>query len=443
MAPLHGWKPAAYAEAPPHVSAVLSGVMAKMGIFGLFRLSGWLPSPPPWCGWLLLTLGLAGALYGVTVAIGQTDLKRALAFSSVEHIGIIAMGLGLALVGRSLRSETPMWADIATLGAGSALLHAWMHAVVKPLLFLLSAVATDLGGTRDTTKLGGLATQAPRAATLFGLGSMAAAGLPPLSGFLSEWLLFLGLARVAQLPGGTPAVDTMWVLATLAIAGLALAGALGLAFFVQTFGLTWLGTPRHTLAPYTHPPALLRPLYVLAAFAMALGLCTWLLVPMLDPLLQDWASTTELTLAIAPLFWPSVMGAGVYAVTALLAWVVLRRMRDNGVVYGPTWDCGYAEPTPRIQYTSVSFSQWPVSLLSFFLLPRESLPSTHTQADRPFSRPAPFARVIVDVPLERMLVPAMRQLASWSARLRVLQSGRTQAYFLYMLITLIALLAWR
>lgn len=443
VAPLHGWKPAAYAEAPSHVSAVLSGVMAKMGIYGLFRLSSWLPDPPAWCGWLLLVLGLLGALYGVMAAIGQTDLKRALAFSSVEHIGIIAMGLGLAMAGRSLRETAPGWADIAALGAGSALLHAWMHAVVKPLLFLVAGLAAAVGGTRDTNRLGGLAKVAPRAAGLFGLASVAAAGLPPLSGFISEWLLFLGLSRLALLPGGTPGMDAVWVLATLAMAALALCGALGVLFFVQLLGLTWLGQARHPLSQIPESAAVLRPLYVLATLMVALGLGTWLLLPLVDPLLAQWSATTELTLAAAPLFWPSVICLAVYALAAALGWFVLRRVRLNGVVTGITWDCGYAEPGPRMQYTPTSFSQWPVTLLHFLLLPRETLPSTHTQTDRPFSRPAPFARVIVDVPLERGLLPLLRRLATWSARLRVLQSGRTQAYFLYMLITLIALLAWR
>lgn len=452
LVPLHIWLPAAHANAPSHVSALLSGVMLKMGVFGLCRLAMWLPGLPASAGWLLVGIGLVSAFYAIAMVIAQTDLKRALAYSSIENVGLIAVGLGLALVARAQRDLAPAWAVAAALGLAGALLHVWVHAAIKPLLFFGAGTVIHATGSRDMKRLGGLARHMPRAATLFGVGALAITGLPPLGAFASEALIYIGWLRVgqavpaAEVAGAAAAnSDAVWVLSTLVVAAMALVGALALAAFVQVFGLTWLGTARSPSADRAREPApgLIAPMVVCAAAALLLGVAPWALVPLLDPVLALWSGTSELSLAAAPLAWLGGVAALVWLVVAAVAAVALRQVKAMGSAADETWACGYAEPTPRMQYAVESFAQWPVSLLGFLVLPRQTAPSLHTQPERPFVRPGPFSRLVVDVPLDRLILPAFRRLASASARLRVLQSGRTQAYFLYMIITLIALILWR
>lgn len=444
LVPLHIWLPGAHATAPSHVSALLSGVMLNMGILGLFRLSTWLPDAPTWTAWLLVMLGLLSALYAVALALAQQDLKRALAYSSVENLGLVAVGLGLALVARQSRETLAHWELVATLGLGAALLHMWVHSTVKTLLFLGAGAVVHATGTRDTTRLGGLAKQMPQAATLFGLGALALTGLPPLGAFVSEAMLLLGWLRLGDQPHA-PGNDTTWVLATLVLATLTLIAALAVALFVQLFGLVWLGEPRTSQATHLHEPPLsmLLPMRICAFLALILGVAPLLVAPLLDPVLQTWAGSNQLLLAMTPVVWLGALSLAVWLLLALVTWLTWRRIRRNMAVMQPTWDCGYAQPTPRMQYTTLSFSQWPVTLLRFLILPRLVTPSLHTHADRPFARPGPFTRVAADPLLDRLLLPVFSRIAQFSLRLRVLQSGRTQAYFLYMIVTLIALLLWR
>ena len=186
--PLHVWLPGAHANAPSHVSAVLSGVLLKMGIYGVVRVCGVLPDPPLWWGGALLGVGAVSGVLGIALALAQQDLKRLLAYSSIENVGIIVIGVGLACVGRSLGR-----ADLVLLGLGGALFHVLNHALFKPLLFLVAGSVLHATGSRRISSLGGLARTMPYTFVLFTFGAVAICGLPPLNGFASEWLLYLGL----------------------------------------------------------------------------------------------------------------------------------------------------------------------------------------------------------------------------------------------------------
>jgi hydrogenase-4 component B len=232
MFPLHIWLPSAHANAPSHVSAVLSGVAIKAGIYGLVRFSGWLP-PPAGAGWVVAALGVASAVLGVAFALGQHDLKRLLAYHSVENIGIILIGLGFALVARAQGNAA--WGLLALAGA---LLHVWNHGLFKSLLFLGSGSVVHATGTREMSLLGGLWRAMPWTAGLFMLGAVAISGLPPLNGFISEWLVFLGLFDAVNSPGSV-------ALATIpALVLLGMTGALALACFTKVCGIVFLGQPR-------------------------------------------------------------------------------------------------------------------------------------------------------------------------------------------------------
>ena len=187
MMPLHFWLPSAHANAPSHVSAMLSGIVLKMGIYGLLRMLSLLPSPLPIWGGLILFLGVVSGLLGVVFAIGQHDLKRLLAYHSVENIGIILMGLGLAMLGRC--AHRPEW---VVLGLAGCLLHVWNHSLFKSLLFLCAGSVVHGAHTREIDRLGGLAKVMPWTAGLFVVGAVAICGLPPLNGFVSELLVYMG-----------------------------------------------------------------------------------------------------------------------------------------------------------------------------------------------------------------------------------------------------------
>ena len=235
--PLHVWLPEAHPAAPSHVSAVMSGVMLKTGIYGLLRVLTVLGPPPAWWGWLLVGIGVVSGVLGVVFALAQRDLKRILAYSSVENIGLVALGAGLGVLG--LAFDLPV---MAALGFAGALLHVLNHAIFKGLLFLGAGAVLHATGTRDIEHLGGLLRRMPSTAQAFLVGSAAISGLPPFNGFVSELLILLAaLAGVSERAGGVA------VPSTVAVAALGLVGGLAAACFARVFGVVFLGAPRRTL----------------------------------------------------------------------------------------------------------------------------------------------------------------------------------------------------
>ncbi len=262
MMPLHFWLPGAHANAPSHVSAVLSGVMLKMGIYGLVRMTSLLPAPPRLWGGILLVSGAASGILGVAFALAQHDVKRLLAYHSVENIGIILMGLGLAMLGKSL--ERPDW---ILLGMAACLLHTWNHSFFKSLLFFGAGSVLTGTRTRAIDRLGGLAKRMPWTAAFFLAGAVAICGLPPMNGFISEFFLYVGLFRTFAVPGSG---------ASMAIAAapvLAMIGALAVACFVKVYGVAFLGSGRSRGADMAveSPESMLIPMAALAALCLAIG----------------------------------------------------------------------------------------------------------------------------------------------------------------------------
>jgi hydrogenase-4 component B len=435
LVPLHVWLPGAHASAPSHVSAILSGVLLKVGVYGLVRVTSLVPAPPPWWGGLLLALGTVSGILGVAYALGQHDLKRLLAYHSIENIGIIVMGLGLALLGRSLGQR-----DWLVLGMGAALLHVWNHALFKSLLFLSAGSVVHATHTRDLDRLGGLARPMPWTALAFLVGAVAICGLPPLNGLVSELLLYLGLFRTLG-AGDSPA----WATAALAAPALALIGALALACFVKAYGAAFLGLPRSpdTKGAHESGPLMLAPLAVLAGLCFLIGLAPALVAPLLQQGIAAWAPAEAAGAPgladLAPLGWVSAVGGLLAAFLAGGAAVLAWRLRQGGVASGPTWDCGYAAPSPRMQYTASSFAERLVGLLAGVLRPRVEAPR-----DLPlFPREAHFHSEVPDAVLEEAVLPAFRGAAWLLAGVRFLQRGGIQVYLLYVFACLLALLLWR
>lgn len=431
--PLHVWLPSAHAIAPSHVSAILSGVLIKMGVYGLVRITSLLPDPPLEWGSVLLALGVASGVLGVAFAIGQHDLKRLLAYCSIENIGIIVMGLGLALIGRSMDR-----ADWVVLGLAGALLHVWNHSLFKSLLFFSAGSVIHAAGTRDINRLGGLAKRMPWTALAFLLGAVAICGLPLLNGFVSEFLIYLGL--FGTLGGGGrssfPAV-------AFAAPALALIGALAAACFVKAYGVVFLGTSR-ALGAEAHESSwlLIGSMGVLAACCFLIGIFPTMIVPILGEGVSAWSpelrSAGPQLAALAPLDWITVMALTLIAVLFAAAVMLRGRLRSSTVAEDATWGCGYVAPTRRMQYTASSFAQTLVGLFSWALRPRLHGPSDLSL----FPAKTAFHSEVADTVLDEAVLPAFQfgaRLFSW---FRVFQGGSVQTYLLYLFLALIALLLW-
>jgi hydrogenase-4 component B len=428
LVPLHVWLPPAHAAAPTHVSAFLSGVLIKSGIYGIVRIASLLPDLPAWCGELLLFAGVSSAVLGVAFALAQHDVKRLLAYHSVENIGIIAIGMGLALLARATGR-----AEIAALALAGALLHVVNHALFKALLFLAAGAVIQRAHTRSLDALGGLARWMPRTALLFLVGAVAIVGLPPLNGFVSEFLVYSALLRTAA-----EATGRAWIAAAVAVPALALTGGLALACFAKVVGAVFLGAPRSAAAEHgaDPPAAMLAAMTSLALLCAAIGLAPQLAAPAL-------ASASAVGLAAPVMAIRAPLGAVAFiAVTVLglcaVLWLLLRgRLERAPAALSVTWDCGYAVPTGRMQYSAASFADLLVRAFALVLWPRVRAP----QIRGLFPGRSEFHSEVPDGVLDRLLLPALDHVGAVLARLRVLQQGSVQAYLLYVWIALVALFA--
>ncbi len=431
IVPMHFWLPSAHANAPSHVSAILSGVVLKMGIYGLLRILTLLPTPPAAVGMLLLAVGVASTLYGVLFALGQHDLKRLLAYHSVENVGIIVIGMGLALVGVS--AGRPIW---VALGLGGCLLHVWNHALFKSLLFLAAGSVIHSAGTRDLDRLGGLAKSMRRTAPLFAVGAAAICGLPPLNGFVSELLIYIGLLRI-----GGDGDGGVWSMAPLAAPLLAMAGALAIACFVKAFGSVFLGPSRSESAAQAHecPISMQAAMFLLAGGCVAIGVFPVLALSALDPVIRTWLPLSPAPPALGELLpWQPLMGMNTVLGLAVLGGCLLLhlRLRRRKPAQTVTWDCGYARPSATMAYTASSFAAILVGLFAWLLRPH-----SESATSRELFAPArSFHSVVPEQVLDGVLVPLWGGFRRTLAPFRTVQQGRIQHYLMYILLTLCVLL---
>ena len=439
--PMHVWLPEAHPAAPSHVSAVMSGVMIKTGIYGLLRTLTWLGPPPAWWGWTLLAVGLVSGVLGVLYALAQHDLKRLLAYHSVENIGIIGMGLGVGILGIS--HENPA---MAVLGLAGCLLHVVNHAVFKSLLFLGAGAVLHAAGTLEIDRLGGLLKRMPVTGATFLVGAAAICGLPPLNGFVSEFLIYLGAAAGL---GMKASVEPTWALmGVMVVGGLALIGGLAVACFTKAFGVVFLGEARGGEAAQAREvgAAMWLPMVVLAGLCVLIGAAAplWPLVlheavGAVVPEALRSAAMQSLGQSAGPLAG-IVLGSSVFvALVAVLVLVRRRLLAGRRVEEAVTWDCGYVAPAARMQYTASSFAR-PLTLLFRALLqPRDRI-------DLPcglFPDRATLRTHTPDLFHRRVYRPAFMAFAWATAKLRWLQSGRIQTYVLYIALTILVLLIWK
>ena len=425
LVPFHFWLPPAHSAAPTHVSGLLSGVVIKTGIYGILRVLTLLGGAPRWWGWVMLAVGVGSGVLGVLWALAQHDIKRLLAYHSVENIGIIGIGIGVGALGAAYGHP-----GIAVLGYAGALLHTVNHALFKSLLFLGAGAVSAATGTRDMESLGGLARRLPYTWVAFFIGATAIIGVPPLNGFVSEWLVYVGLLRAAQRPEALR-------LAVLGVPSLALIGALALACFAKVSGVVFLGQPRTAAAAGAHEvrPALRVPMFVLAAACVVLGVApAFGVVPVVNvaaALVRVAPNAAEeVMLVVRDSAWIS---ASALLTLALLAVAWLGRsalLRRRSVRAGETWACGYPLGTSRMQYTASSFA---APLLSTF--GRVSGVVEHRTADALHTEP-------VDLVLDRSAIPVWHRVRRAAMHLRPIQQGRLYAYSIYVMAARVVLLAY-
>jgi hydrogenase-4 component B len=361
IVPLHAWLPLAHPAAPSHVSALMSAVMTKVAVYGLVRIAFELAGPPAWW-WSVIVLALAGitTVMGVLYALMQHDLKRLLAYHTVENIGIIFIGLGLAL---AFQAQGMRFA--AALAFTAALLHVFNHSLFKSLLFFGSGCVLVATGERDMEHLGGLIHRVPQTAFVFLIGCAAISALPPLNGFVSEWLTFQAILLSPQLPSWglkllVPAVGAL----------LALSAALAAACFVKAYGVTFLGRPRSPAAATAGETDgfSLAAMFILAALCLLVGILPGLFIDALAPISTSligarmpeqlgaqWLSIVPI--AASRSSYDGLLVFVFIVMSGMLAAFAIHRLASDKLRRAPAWDCGYPDASPATQYTATSFAE--------------------------------------------------------------------------------------
>jgi hydrogenase-4 component B len=450
VVPLHVWLPQAHPAAPSHASALMSGVMLKVALYGVFRLGFDLLAPPSgplpasW-GWTVLLLGSTSALVGVLLALQQHDLKRLLAFHSVENVGIILIGAGVAMLLAGGRGPGPL----AALALAAALLHTLNHAAFKGLLFLGAGSVLARTGVRNMEELGGLARRMPWTAWLFLVGAVAISALPPLNGFVSEWMTFQAL-----LLGGVKLGGAAGLLAGVAASMLALTGGLAAACFAKAFGVTFLGRPRtaHAERATESPAPMIAGMSLLAAACVAVGLAPGWAMRLLDrptAELLGGAGASAAVTARGPLVLSAgdagaaagatsisvTAAAALFALVAVAAWVVRGWPRRAPRRLAPTWTCGMT-PSARFDYTATAFAK-PLRLI-FAALYRPRREIVKETGPSPYVlRRLGYAGEVVDL-AETVLYARVKRWVTTSAHeIRTYSTGRIHGYIAFVLVTLV------
>jgi len=441
LVPLHVWLPLAHPAAPSHVSALMSGVMTKVAVYGFVRVVFDLLGPATWW-WSILVIGLAGitCVLGVLSALMQHDLKRLLAYHTVENIGIIFIGLGLALAFSAHGMQAP-----AALALTAALLHVFNHCLFKSLLFFGAGAVLNATGERDMEHLGGLIHNMPLTAFAFLTGCTAISALPPLNGFVSEWLTFQAILLSPALPSWglkiiVPAVGAM----------LALSAALAAACFVKAFGVTFLGRPRTPVAADAHETdrVSIAAMFAFALLCLLAGILPGLFIDGLAPVTQALvgarmpAQTALLWLSIVPIAesrssYNGLLVFAFIALSTLLTVEIIHRFASRAVRRGPAWDCGFPDPSPATQYTADSFAQ-PIRRVFGAVVFRAS-----ERVDMPppgDARPAHLSVIVRDLVWEAFYAPIAGLVAGSAERLNRLQFLTIRQYLSLVFVALVSLL---
>jgi len=433
--PFHVWLPEAHPAAPSHVSAVMSAAMIKTGIYGILRICILVgPVRASW-GWTLIISGALTGIFGVLCALSQQDLKRLLAYSSVENIGIITIGIGLGFLGLATGHPT-----IGLLGISGGVLHVMNHAIFKSLLFFGAGVVRHATHTLDMEKLGGLMKQMPITGTTFIIASAAICALPPFNGFISEFLIYSGSFSSLYNTKGTFSV----LAGVIVIVALALIGALALACFTKAAGVVFLGNPRTECTKTAKKAGWMMkiPMIILSLLCLLIGLFSPQVIAFMDPvfktIMPGYSSAVSLEAVVSPLTMISRVGGGLIVAIGLLTFVRNKILKGRIVKKDSTWGCGYSRPTARMQYTASSFADPIVSMFNSILCTEKEMTTD----------PGVFPQNYIlethpkDIFMQRVYRPVFSLIEYCALKLHWLQRGYNQLYILYIVITLLTLLFW-
>ena len=443
MVPVHAWLPEAHPVAPSHISALMSGVMIKVAIYGLIRLTYDLIGDIQWqWGLVVLIIGALSALLGVLYALMQNDLKRLLAYSSVENVGIIFMALGLSMIfigtGHAL---------LGVLGLIAALYHVLNHAMFKGLLFLGAGAVLFRTHERDLEHLGGLIQRMPATAALFLVGCISISALPPFNGFVSEWLIFQTALQATTLESGV-----LRSLLPITAAMLALTSALAAAAFVKVYGVAFLGKPRtrHAARAREVPLGMLAGMGLLAVLCLVLGILPTTVIEALDSIPQlllgeaplsvtahGWLWLTPVSADIASYSAPLVLVA--IAVTFIVGRLLLRR-GSQPPRRGPAWDCGFGPLNARMQYTATAFAQPIRRVFAPTWKVQEQVDKQHAAAPATLVTAVRYHLHIGDWSWAALYEPIGRLVLAAARHVGRIQTGSIHIYLMYSFITLLLLL---
>ena len=429
MFPLQMWLPHAHPAAPSNISAIMSGVMIKMGIYGIIRFYAVLNVTELVFGEMVLTFGMVSGVLGIVYAIGKHDLKKLLAYSSVENIGIILIGAGIGMIGLAEGNMA-----MASFGFAGCLLHVLNHSIFKSLLFLGAGVVLQKTGVRHIDQLGGILKRMPKTGSAFLTGAISISGLPPFNGFVSEFLIYYGAFHGLRLNGSS------FVFTMLAILSLSIIGGLAAACFTKVVGIVFLGEPRTAMAADAQEAgvSITIPMIVMAASCLVIGIfpapfvqTAFMALKSIQPLVPVGAE--EVALVTGNLALAARIFLAVFLFSMLLRKVLYLRKK---ITHKPTWGCGFTQPTVRIQYTGTSFG---MSVVDFFR-PFVRVKTRYSGINRIFPGRTTYQTKVEDISeialVDHLAVPFLY----FARKLRWIQHGHIQLYIGYIIVAIVALL---
>ncbi len=432
--PLHSWLPEAHPAAPSHVSGLMSGVMIKLGIFGIMLIIMVLGVPSLWVCYSFTALAVLSALAGIFCASAQDDIKRALAYSSVENIGIIGIGIGVAMLGMAYKSPVT-----AMMGFSGALIHLLNHSLFKGLLFYGAGAVYMQTHTRNLNFLGGLFKQMPKTGTAFLLGSLAICGLPPFNGFIGKFIIYYSMLNCKGING-----ESLLIAAISSFALLAFVGAVSVLCFTRLFSTVFMGAARdkHIESAVEVPVAMTLPMLVMAALCVAGGVLPLFLLRIAEfpaAIITGGKNVPGITAEFHdPLFVIAMISAGLILLTAMLFALRVKLLRRQPAAVSGTWGCGYDNPTSRIQYTGASFSMPFIDVIKPVMQREE----TAAGVKGLFPLNAIFSFRIKDVFETVIIRPLGQGTVFLLTRLSWIQDGNMQHYLFYGIVFLILSLIW-
>jgi len=429
--PLHSWLPHAHPAAPSHVSGVMSGVMIKMGIYGILRVLTYIHHDLFDIGLFILIISLVSGLIGVSMAIVQHDVKKLLAYHSIENIGIIGIGIGLGVIG--VAEHIPV---LAVLGFGGGILHILNHSLFKSLLFYTAGSVYQQTHTRNIEQLGGLIKKMPKTAIFFLLGALAISGLPPFNGFISEFLIYSGMFKALHTAGLFTDVVLLF-----SFSGLAIIGGLAIFCFTKVFSIIFLGTPRSEKVKHATEVGntMILPNFLIGLLIVAIGVLPFLFVQPIGKIVAIFTVNPVAIQQIIPVLYKVSLSSGLFILFIGVLWLLrIWQQKRQTVKKSTTWGCAYTGANPALfQYTATSYADNFVQLSSKLVNVTKKF--TPFKEEEIFPEERTFHTRSDDIFEDNLITKPVTKFMFWLKRMAIFQTGKIQHYLLYALVFFISI----